>query len=401
MSFVLLAACSISGGNRPGGSGSPARSSSSPSASSLPSVPLFRTPSLTPTGTATSLSVLDTTWVSDHTGWVLKGGQCSGLPCQRIFHTVDGGATWDQVASPAPTPSDPTCPLCIDHLRLADTRIGYAWADQISNGLPNFYVTTDGGLSWRAKPAPDVIEDLEMSGRTAYRLVAGGAGCPGPCGVRLETATVGSDSWRRLPVPDVSEGKGDGLVVQGSRIYVLGFGNPAGGVIATTAIARSLDGGATWQRFHDPCGSTPTDEVDARLFAASPGGFFAVGCEPRLGQRPSFLISSSNAGTTYGPPQPLPVTSSTYLGALSAGSASSLLVMTLGPVTNTVFASHDRGSSWRATLSAPAPAKSSSGQVFAGFEDSLTARAAFATGPLWTTTDAGASWQRTDPGSGS
>jgi photosystem II stability/assembly factor-like uncharacterized protein len=342
------------------------------------------------------LTVLDSTWVSDLTGWVLGAAQCSGTPCRVIFHTADGGRSWDQIAAPPPPATSVSCDQCVDHLRFADARIGYAYAIQLDKQAALF-VTTDGGQTWRQDPAPTVIEGLEISGRTAVRLVADGSGCPGACNVRLESSAVGSSVWHRLPAPNVSEGKGDGLVVQGSRIYYLGLGNPAGGVIATTRIARSLDAGATWRTFDDPCGSAG---VDARDFAAAPGGFLAVLCVPQGSQTPPFEISSSDAGTTYGSPHPLPVpTGSAELG-LAAGSANNLAAMVFAGVTPTVVVSDNGGSSWRATLSGPAFSNGGIQPGFLGFEDAKTARVAFPTGPLWTTRNGGDSWQPSDIAAG-
>jgi photosystem II stability/assembly factor-like uncharacterized protein len=95
----------------------------------------------------------DVTFLDAQHGWALTTHRCGGWHrCLRILGTADGGRSWQSVGVPpgatAPLESLPCSHVinvdrpCIEHLRFADARTGYAWSDRL------LYVTRDGGQSW-------------------------------------------------------------------------------------------------------------------------------------------------------------------------------------------------------------------------------------------------------------
>lgn len=253
-------------------------------------------------------------------------------------------------------------------------------------------MTTDGGRTWLKQAAPANVEDLEISNGTVYAIVTGGSGCPAACGPVLEASPAGTASWRSLNAPAISKGFGERVIAQGPDLYYIAFGHPAGGAPdAQSTIARSINGGATWQTEHDPCGPTPTadstSEMDAASLAAAPGGFVAVLCNPRqFGSGSEYVLTSKDAGTTFGPPMTI---GTSTMGTIAAGSAANLAVAGFG-----VSVSHDGGATWNMTLPLQ---KNPTGTDFLGFEDATTARASLGAGTLYTTTDAGGTWTSATP----
>src|SRR5207253_8350136 len=130
-------------------------------------------------------------WISDRLGWVLGGRGCEQSGCSIIVRTIDGGGHWTTVAAPrAFVPAKrafprQACPPadCIEHIRFATSRIGFAF-------WPSSFETTDGGRSWHMEAG--LVSDVEISSGRMFRLTARSDGCPGPCEVHVESASIGS-----------------------------------------------------------------------------------------------------------------------------------------------------------------------------------------------------------------
>ncbi|HEV3289853.1 MAG TPA: sialidase family protein, partial [Streptosporangiaceae bacterium] len=201
--------------------------------------------------------LMDLTWVSDQRGWALAAAPCGRDLCPRLAATTDGGRTWTALPDPPGRILDPTglggCApaACVSQVRFATPTVGYLFG-------PALFQTSDGGRSWHRVPSRPV-EALEPSAGTVVRVVFDHTGCPGPCDRAVQETTAGSAHWRtllRIPAGSAGEGVAAQVVRQGtSVIYVLVYGNPAGGAgTAHAVIFRSTDGGRTWQHGPDPCG---------------------------------------------------------------------------------------------------------------------------------------------------
>jgi hypothetical protein len=73
------------------------------------------------------------------------------------------------------------------------------------------------------------------------------------------------DRARADEVPSSAFGGGAvRLLVEGPRVYAVGFLHPAGGAqTAHPSLVRSLDSGQTWRRLNDPCGDDANGECEA------------------------------------------------------------------------------------------------------------------------------------------
>jgi photosystem II stability/assembly factor-like uncharacterized protein len=344
--------------------------------------------------------IVDLTWVGDLTGWALTAARCASGLCPGLATTSDGGQTWHPLASPPGSIQDGTVNCasvtCVSHVRFATTMLGYLYG-------PALLVTSDGGHSWRPE-AGLPVEALEPASAGVYRIVYDHGGCPGPCERSVQVAAAGSGTWRTLltipfsfTVPSHQDTAQ--LVPQGGQdIYIPIYGDIAAGAGTQQALLfRSLDAGHTWRQLGDPCAGGGTANV-ATGFAAAAGGFAAALCFPRgAGGSNEFVVTSSTAGTSWGPPHPVPASS---LFAIAAASPTHLAVATgpvsgSGPVTYTLYTSGDGGAHWVLAVSDPGVLDSAApGSAFLGFEDSLVGRWVGSQGAIWTTHDGGVRWSK-------
>lgn len=141
-------------------------------------------------------------------GWFSSGGvpetQCNGA-AEQVWHTADGGATWQQVAAvryDQAGSSGISYGQCKQGLSFADATHGFlaAWDP---NRRPTIYRTSDGGRTWEGSTLPDPPGFVTQAGGISLRA---------------------------------------GLVrVFGATLLVTATDSQA-----TTYVFRSIDGGATW-----------------------------------------------------------------------------------------------------------------------------------------------------------
>jgi hypothetical protein len=351
--------------------------------------------------------LMDLSWVSDQRGWALAAAPCGRDLCPRLAATDDGGRTWTALPAPPGRVLDPEGPAdcgrmaCVSQVSFATATVGYLFG-------PALFQTGDGGRTWHRVPGRPV-EALAASAGTAVRIVYDHTGCPGPCDRAVQETAAGSARWRtllRIPVASAGEGVSAQVIRQGTSVlYVPVYGNPAGGAgTAHAVIFRSTDGGHTWQHALDPCGGAGAGEHDATGLAAAPGGFAAVLCAPRNGTGPTFLRTSADNGSSWGPPDVVPGGTTGHVSLVAAASAAHLVLATggaygLGPAAYHLLASADGGLRWSAVVNGTMRLDPRAPEAaFLGFESLQAGR--WISGPrgIWTTHDAGQHWQeRTFP----
>lgn len=346
----------------------------------------------------TGFTVFDLTWISTDEGWALGVAPCTKPPCTSVAHTLDGGKTWAGLpapkaysfSDPPAIPADPPCIAtvpCIQAMRFADAKNGYAY------GATSLWLTTNGGHTWTQKSS-DATATLEIAHGTVVRVTPADSGCPPGCNYVIEAAAVGSTTWHTLAAPKLI-GDGAAVALEGSNIYVAGFGHTAGGAAdAHTQMIRSTDGGAHWATFADPCGVSPSgNEADATAITAAPGGALAVGCTPRAPGEAAFVVLSADAGATFGPHRggllPAVPAGGERIENIAAATGQRLAVLVSGENLS-IAVSNDAGGDWTVTHT-DTPANGV-GRWFIGFQDSLTGRAILVPRTILTTTDGGGHW---------
>ena len=176
-----------------------------------------------------------------------------------LIKSMDGGKTWQQVATILEPP--------VDFHAMAVSKsdpnviIGY---DSAGRGL---FKTIDAGKSWETLPVPDYITALAIDPNDANVMFAGFAGTQ----KGIAKSTDGGTSWTVL----------DGY--KGLTIFTLYFDDDS--VLYThtseTGLAKSDDMGETWKTINKPdltIMSIAADSQNKIIYVAgySPGGFQEV-----------------------------------------------------------------------------------------------------------------------------
>ncbi len=380
---VAIAALALAGCGTTSASGTPAATThvTSATADSHPAAG---------SGVPANFQVLSMTFVSDQQGFALGNVKCGTGRCAAVLGTTDGGTKWRRLTAPTRRLGGiyNTCPghqPCVSQLRFATPLIGYAFD-------PSLFLTTDGGSHWRHVAGPNV-SSLEAADGTAVRVASKGEGCSG-MPYQVQQATVGTTTWRTLPAPRILMICPPVLYRQGTRLTLVGYGNPAGGVRATAQIARSTNNGANWQIGPDQCGGK---DGYASAVALAPPNALILLCRHQMASGPSdfgtaWVRVSPNDGTSFGPDRIVPApagipANQTFGYQLAAASPSLLLVVVHGQHGYRVMLSTNGGRTWRTTLT-----PNGQGSVLlVGYEDPQTAR--IAQGDLvWTTRDGGQHW---------
>lgn len=388
---LALAACAAPGTGTPSGASATAPASKAAAATA----PAAGTPApraVSGGAGQPGFSALSMTFVSDQQGWALGTVACGTGRCLSLLGTTDGGAVWRVLTAPARTAGGAygTCPNgapCVQQVRFATPLIGYAFG-------PDLFTTADGGRTWTRQSGVDTTS-LEAAGGTVVRVMSGLHGCAGqPYAVQL--SPLGPPAWTALLAPPIYMICPPVLYRQGSRLVLVSYGNPAGGVRATAVIERSADGGRTWTKGLDSCGGT---HGYASGVALAPPDVLVLLCQNQGATAGAWVRVSVNGGASFGPDQAVPMVLSAPIQSvlsfqLAAASAGRLLVVeTLSGehVASRVLLSQDGGQHWQDTLALPARAQSQPPPLLVGYEDPLTGRVAQGN-VVWTTRNGGQSW---------
>jgi hypothetical protein len=328
------------------------------------------------TSTLHGVKVLDLTFADVDDGWALATADCINGPgrCPAVLRTHDG-THWHSVnivGFNVPGQTGGCADPCVEHLRFANDQIGYAF------GPKTLMMTTDGGQNWTQQSGGALF--LETLNQNVIRVSSSGPGCPGPCGIRVQTAPLDSGTWTTELGPVNSTG-GVEFARGGDDAYLLVTANPAGGAEnETSTLYRSQDNGATWQQGGEPC-PKGNREVDSMFVAAGSLGRVAVLCTPRGKASDQFVATSTGHGAHFtAQPGRIPF----YADQLTGDPATVLLATGPGAARST-----DGGRNW-------STAQYPFGRVsFAGFENTQVGRIVGAGGTeIWTTRDSGSTWAK-------
>jgi photosystem II stability/assembly factor-like uncharacterized protein len=317
----------------------------------------------------TGVRVRDLTFAGQDDGWALGSADCMSGPgrCTALLRTTDG-RTWSGIKGAAfNVPGVRNCAdPCVTNLRFATDQIGYAF------GPSALFITNDGGAHWSRQPGGALA--LETLDEDVIRVEAdSSSGCPGPCGLSVATAALGSPAWHTVRLADAAAGA---FLSRSHDVdYVLLTGNPAGGAgRASSTLYSSTDDGRHWTQRGEPCPQTG-GEVDGTALAAGAGARIAVLCRVRQGGAQFVATSSGGAFAARGT---VPASATLLAGdprTVLAVAGSGLRVST------------DGGRAWSRVPDI-------SGSVtFAGFESTTVGRVVSDGGrTIWTTRDGGATW---------
>lgn len=253
--------------------------------------------------------------VTGQLGWVTAGlGVAAGSSGIAIFRTTNGGARWRLVeltpGQGRPTPG--AIPFACDKGAAVFSSATTGWvAGTCAGGRPAFWVSHDGGRTWRYQPLPkpygngtladcqcgvtDPVFTSPEDGALWVNLV------PGPP-ARAEAAYLTHDggwAWAPIHLPGGRVPLQTPDFVNGQQGFVIG-GRPANGVRPPRDVRlyATIDGGLTWMpRSANPLLSQATPDFQGTLdFVTPEAGFASV-----ISYNPfrSHLLETSDGGATW------------------------------------------------------------------------------------------------------
>jgi photosystem II stability/assembly factor-like uncharacterized protein len=287
-------------------------------------VPTSPAPSSSPPVPVTQ-AARDVSFVSRDVGWLLTNSP-------SMMDTIDGGKTWTKLPPlPADVPADGT------RIRFADATTGYLYGPSV------LYLTTDGGKNWTRQPGGAFA--LDLADGTALRVSSTSPGCPPGCQFDISSAPIGTANWHTVKA-DLGYWVAADLARSGRRAVAALTANFAGGGEHHGGLVTSADDGRTWTTRGDPCGTGDYAIGQVRM---APDGSTSVLCEEVTASAPPRVITSTDGGVTFGPPNDVPPDTMT----LGASSASTLFACTLEGRTLKLYRSDDGGATWAVAATAP------------------------------------------------
>lgn len=231
-------------------------------------------------------SIVNIEMLDEVFGWALTE--------EKVIRTNDGGVTWYDVTPPGLTESG--------YLVFANfLDVNHAWVQfPDMNRYPNggtLYHTQDGGLTWDQFDTPFSGGSLHfVDENNGWMMADLGVGA-GSMAVSVFKTSDGGAGWERVFSNDPNiESAGDSLPLGGIKNFVLPLDETTawvGGVIYAPGeiyLYRSSDGGKTWANVRVPLpeGSSESElSVIAIEFITSLDGLLAI---RKMSESPEFLV---------------------------------------------------------------------------------------------------------------
>ena len=396
--------------------------SSPPQASATPS-PTSPTSSTAPASTAGTLRVpVSFSIVSMSNGgggnlFGLGSATCPAGPCTAVVGSSDDGHTWSTRASftGLTTPGlaqNASKPDQLTGVRFANARVGYAFGSAARR-------TIDGGRSWRGFDVGGAaVLSLETDGQTVWLVTArscqpeppaqpgvqtptGAAGCTG---LAVESATVGESAAHVVPVPGLpSSVRTAWIVMDGKDAYLNAQTRGDGSSAPATPVRLTGTPGSVAR----PAGCDPKGDVWLVTTARDRGALFAVCAE---GSKAKYSVSmyavfaSADRGQSWrprgvgglGPVSEHGVWATAadrdHLVAIPGGLPATDAAAPSGPATvgAGLLASEDGGATWHS----PAVSSKAGGWGWAGAAGGPIVYALDGGGRYFLSTDRGASFEQ-------
>ena len=183
--------------------------------------------------------------ISESQYWVIGYDGTTCAPCNAVLlHTVDGGATFHQIAAP---------PVLLNGgvfagVRFADASDGYAFGSTL-------WSTHDGGGHWKQIAVGGNVPELEPgAGGFVYAVVQACRADLG-CGndYKVERSSTSGDTWSTLSVPGQAPGEFEWISVHGKSLWVMQFGSGR--------LWISRNAGASFSQGTFPCDASLTGSL--------------------------------------------------------------------------------------------------------------------------------------------
>lgn len=182
-------------------------------------------------------------FANPQTGWV--GALTAD---QKLWSTVDGGATWNRVGNLPPSPN------AICGLSVVNESVVFASGTNYPNRPPGVIRTTDGGQNWTAidmRPYADLLVDIYFKDSQRGWVVGGKAEAGNPSRSNVKAVVLytdnGGQSWTNT-AQSISA-----TLPKGEWGWKIFFVNETVGYVSLEnfndgAVLKTIDGGRSWNR---------------------------------------------------------------------------------------------------------------------------------------------------------
>jgi photosystem II stability/assembly factor-like uncharacterized protein len=340
------------------------------------------TPEATPTPTArpagTPMQLIDLAFGDASHGWAI-GSICPQPDnCPlQLRITTDGGRTW--FAGNAPQVQA----LAGNpgwHIRFVSDQVGWLYGTRL-------FRTTDGGQTWTDGGLGHAALSLAASGTSVWAIAADCS--QGQC-LRMTLYNSGDQgrTWSRTGAQPAMVGQSAQLIrVSDSTAWVLSWSTINASL--DSALAVTHNSAQSWQRLVRPCASE-TSIADNGAALADGSLWIVCGGDHAMGQERKQVIVSHDGGAHWSFPPDAPAAG--FVGQLALSGSSHAWLATVG---GPLYSSSNAGASWVTADSAGVSVIPNGPGVHAVlFTDSLHGWAATDHDVFWTS-DGGAHWGHT------
>ena len=355
--------------------------SPSPTATASPTESPTPAPTPTPRAAGAPMQVIDVAFVDTSHGWAIGTScpQTDTCPLQLRI-SDDGGRSWFAGNAPniAALGNGATW-----QIRFGSSQVGWLYG-------PQLFRTTDGGQSWTRVNLGHSVLSLAPSGNSVWAIAADCS--QGRC-ARMAVYRSGDQgaTWSRASAQPGMVGQGVELLRASDRTGWVVSWTPDGDASGsfTSALAVTHNGGQSWQQLVRPC-APETSMVDTAAALGDGTLWIVCGGDHAMGQMRKQVIISRDGGLHWSFPPDMPLSGYNSDIAL-AGDAHAWVATVHGPL----YESTNSGASWQtATSRGVVVDLAGAGVSRVLFLDSQHGWAATDHAIFWTS-DGGAHWGRT------
>lgn len=272
--------------------------------------------------------------------YLLGDRDCGDKRCPVLLRGRHGGK-FRQLAPPPVPVSYPCAKPCGTHIYAS--QVAFATRSFGYLAVPYLFMTRNSGRDWHRVRGFHGLVDVLASPHSVVLVGQGRPRCKYGCDLYAWRARPGSTTFTKHRLGNAAYVNYDGTAAAGRYFYVLLAGSDFDNVMFA-----SSDGGRTWVRRSVTC---PAGQA-AAMPTAAPRGVVWVICEPTGGGNyPDYLLTSLDAGRTWGPELQIPHGSEKRESTLDIAAASPTDGYALVS-DHQVVVTHNAGVTWEASLSA-------------------------------------------------
>jgi hypothetical protein len=259
-------------------------------------------------------------------------GSVGSSPEGTVARTLDGGATWQVLASPKVETALGSATNGDSQIRFASPEVGFIFG-------PSSYVSTDGGFTWLPFVTPGHVEDIETVRQQVWALIRE----PGSQSVGLYATSVKATRFHRVTAVPAADTPSDATATNPGVNSIALSGRRVGVLIGGTEYYTSPDG-KHFTAGTAPCpGQVHGQGLVTALVSSWGSAGVVAGCGYQAANgKQTKLVYTAPDGRSFQAITTAPAAAG-YMQTLSASARADLLI---GSVNGPAQASTDSGRSW-------------------------------------------------------